>query len=130
MHQNFINYEIIVPTSSLYYGNIISSFYIYKNDRKALSFYTPAISQLGAHLVTVLPAVLVPACAVLIVGAVTAVACVVRRRQSVAIKSRDGVDMISANREETEAGLVDTYIAKLRGYAKCHHPVAIVFINM
>ena len=40
-----------------------------------------------------------------------------------AIKSRDGVDMISANREETEAGLVDTYIVKLRGYAKCHHPV-------
>ena len=64
-----------------------------------------------------------PACAVLIVGVVTAVACVVRR-QSVVVKSRDGVDMISANREETGAGLVDTYTVKLRGYAKCHHPVA------
>ena len=40
------------------------------------------------------------------------------------VKSRDGVDMISANREETGAGLMDTYIVKLRGYAKCHHPVA------
>ena len=79
---------------------------------------------------TVLPAVLVPACAVLIVGAVTAITCVMRRRQSVAIKSRDGVGMISANREKTEAGLRDTYIVKLRVYAKCHHPVAIVFINM
>ena len=66
----------------------------------------------------VLPAVFVPACAVLILGVVTAVACVVRR-QCVVVKSRDG-----ANREETEAGLVDTYIVKLRGYAKCHHPVA------
>ena len=57
---------------------------------------------------TVLPAVLVPACAVLIVGAAIAVVCVMRRRHSVAIKSKDGVDMISANKEETEAGLVDT----------------------
>ena len=58
---------------------------------------------------TVLPAVLVPACAVLIVCAVTAVVCVMRRRQGVAIKSRDGAN------KETEAGLVDTYIVKLRG---------------
>ena len=71
-----------------------------------------------------LPAVFVPACAVLILGVVTAVACVVRRRQSVVVKSRDGVDIISANRKETGAGLVDTCIVKLRGYAKCHHPVA------
>ena len=77
----------------------------------------------GANLVTVLPAVLVPACAVLIVGAVTAVACVMRRRQSVAIKSRDGIDMTSAPREEG-AGLRDTHIVKLRGYAKFNHPVA------
>ena len=73
---------------------------------------------------TVLPAVLVPACILLIVGAVIAVVCVMRRRQSVAVKSRDGVDMISANREETGEGLRDTYIVKLRGYAKFHHPVA------
>ena len=53
---------------------------------------------------TVLPAVLVPACAVLIVGAVTAVVCVMRRRQNVAVKSRDGVDMTSVNREEAGAG--------------------------
>ena len=78
----------------------------------------------GANLVTVLPAVLVPACAVLIVGAVTAVACVMRRRQSVAIKSRDGIDMTSANREKTGAGLRDTHIVNLRGYAKFNHPVA------
>ena len=57
---------------------------------------------------TVLPAVLVPACAVLIVGVAIAVVWVMRRRHSVAIKSKDGVDMISVNKEETEAGLVDT----------------------
>ena len=74
--------------------------------KHTVSIYTPAISQPGENLVTVLPAVLVPACAVLIVGAVTVVACVMRRRQSVVIKSRDGVDMISANREQT--GFVDT----------------------
>ena len=68
----------------------------------------------GANLVTVLPAVLVPACAVLIVGAVTAVACVMRRRQSVAIKSRDGIDMTSANRKETGAGLRDTHCQSKR----------------
>ena len=61
---------------------------------------------------TVLPAVLVPACAALIVGTVIAATCVMRRRISVAIKSRDEIDM---NREETEAGLVDTYIVKLWG---------------
>ena len=69
---------------------------------------------------TVLPAVLVPACAVLIVGAVVVVAFVMRRRKNVAVKSRDKADTISANREETRAGLVDTYIIKLRSYAKCH----------
>ena len=74
--------------------------------KHTVSIYTPAISQPGENLVTVLPAVLVPACAVLIVGAVTAVVCVMRRRH-VAIKSRDGVDMTSANREETAAGFVD-----------------------
>ena len=63
---------------------------------------------------TVVPAVLVPVCAVLIVGAAIAVVCVVRKRQSVAIKSRNGVDAISVNREETGAGLVDTCIVKLR----------------
>ena len=73
---------------------------------------------------TVLPAVLVPACAVLIVGAVVVVAFVMRRRKNVAVKSRDKADTISANREETRAGLVDTYIIKLRSYAKCHHLVA------
>ena len=73
---------------------------------------------------TVLPAVLVPACTLLIVGAVTAVVCVMRRRQSVAVKSRDGVDITSANREETGAGLRNTYIVKLRGYAKFPHPEA------
>ena len=76
-----------------------------------------------------LPAVLVPACAVLIVGAVVVVAFVMRRRKNVAVKSRDKADTISANREETRAGLVDTYIIKLRSDAKCHHPVAVL-INM
>ena len=75
---------------------------------------------------TVLPAVLVPACAVLIVGAVVVVAFVMRRRKNVAVKSRDKADTISANREETRAGLVDTYIIKLRSYAKCHHPVLVL----
>ena len=55
---------------------------------------------------TVLPAVLVPACAVLIVGAVVVVAFVMRRRKNVAVKSRDKADTISANREETKAGLM------------------------
>ena len=73
---------------------------------------------------TVLPAVLVPACAVLIVGAVVVVAFVMRKK-NVAVKSRDEADPISASREETRAGLVDTYIIKLRSYAKCHHPVGI-----
>ena len=73
-----------------------------------------------------LPAVLVPACAVLIVGAVVVVAFVMRRRKNVAVKSRDKAGMISANREETRAGLVDTYIIKLRSYAKCHHPVSVL----
>ena len=76
---------------------------------------------------TVLPAVLVPACAVLIVGAVIVVACVMRRRKNVAVKSRDKADTISANMEETRAGLVHTYIVKL-SYAKCQHPV-VVLIN-
>ena len=43
-----------------------------------------------------------------------------------AVKSRDKADTISANREETRAGLVDTYIIKLRSYAKCHHPVVVM----
>ena len=73
-----------------------------------------------------LPAVLVPACAVLIVGAVVVVAFVMMRRKNVAVKSRDKADTISANREETRAGLVDTYIIKLRSYAKCHHPVSVL----
>ena len=75
---------------------------------------------------TVLPAVLVPACAVLIVGAVVIVAFVMMRRKNVAVKSRDKADTISANREETRTGLVDTYIIKLRSYAKCHHPVSVL----
>ena len=89
---------------------------------KHFHFTAPAISQ--PNLMTVLPAVFVPACALLIVGAVTAVACVMMRRKSVAIKLRDKVDLTSANREETGAGLVDEYTVKLRGYAKCHHLVA------
>ena len=79
---------------------------------------------------TVLPAVLVPACTLLIVGAAIAVVCVMRRRQSVAIKSRDGVDMISVNREETEAGLVDTYIVKLRDKVSPSCYIQLVFVNM
>ena len=77
-------------------------------------FITHPISEPGANLMTVLPAVLVPACAVLIVGTIIDVTCVMRRK-SVAMKSRDEIDTISANREETEAGLVDTYIVKLWG---------------
>ena len=80
---------------------------------------------------TVLPAVLVPGCTLLIVGAVATVAYVIRRRQGVAIKSRDGVDMTSANREETGAGLVDTCIVKLRGYASATILLlTVVLINM
>ena len=64
---------------------------------------------------TVLPAVLVPACAVIIVGTVIAATCVMKKMICVAMKSRDGIDMVTANREETEAGSVDTYIVKLWG---------------
>ena len=64
---------------------------------------------------TVLPAVLVLACAVLIVGTVIAATCVMKKMINVAMKPWDGIDMVSANREETEAGLVDTYIVKLWG---------------
>ena len=116
VHQNSVTdakHKIIVTTISslLYCGN----FGVTSSDSKThcLNLHAPpAISQPGANLVTVLPAVLVPACTLLIVGAAIAVVCVMRRRQSVAIKSRDGVDMISVNREET-GGLVDTYIVKL-----------------
>ena len=92
------NHEIIVTRS----------FHFEFTSNDTLFHYTPpAIS----NLMTVLPSVLVPACAVIIVGTVIAATCVMRRK-SVAMKPRDGIDMVSANREETEAGLVDTYIVK------------------
>ena len=104
-------------SSLLYYGNILYSFIfgLTRMTVKHFHFTAPAISQPGANLMTVLPAILVPACALLIVGAVTAVACVMTRRKSVAIKLRDKVDLTSANREETGAGLVDACTVKLRG---------------
>ena len=96
------NHEIIVTRS----------FHFEFTSNDTLFHYTPpAILEPGANLMTVLPAVLVPACAVIIVGAVIAATCVMRRKR-VAMKPRDGIDMVSAIREETEAGLVDTYIVK------------------
>ena len=121
------NHEIIVTTNILVHrytmhGNILLFFnFGFKSVMDVKHFTPPATG----NLVTVLPAVLVPAFAVLIVGAVVVVAFVMRRK-NVAVKSRDKADMISANREETKTGLVDTYIIKLRSYAKCHHPVAVL----
>ena len=84
-----------------------SLFFHFAGNDTLFHYTPPAIS----NLMTVLPAVLVPACAVIIVATVIAATCVMRKK-SVAMKPRDGIDMISANREETEAGLVDLYIVK------------------
>ena len=70
-----------------------------------------------AGLMTVLLAILLPACAfcaALIVVAVVAGVCKRRRRRrkSVSIISRNGVEM---DREETRAGLVDYYFTKIKG---------------
>lgn len=63
----------------------------------------------------VLLGVFLPACAVLIVGAVVAVVCMRRRRRKGV--ARNEVEVNSIDREESSTGLVDNYIAKLKGLA-------------
>ena len=82
---------------------------------------------------TVLPAILVPACAVLVlllVGAVIAIVYGRRRRrrgrkmkkQSVAVRSIDRAKLSSTNTDEAGAGLVDKYIVQLK---RCIHSVVL-----
>lgn len=65
-------------------------------------------SEDDSHSLPILPAILVPACAVLLlltVGAAIAILYVRKRRQRVAVNSMNKVEMKSPNRVDTETGL-------------------------
>lgn len=67
-----------------------------------------------ADLMTVLLAVFLSAFSVLIFGGIVAVVFMRRRRRRKGV-ARNEVEMNSMDREKTRAGLVDYYIAKLKG---------------
>ena len=72
------------------------------------------------HSMPIVPAILVPACAVLLLLIASAAIAILyvrrRRKRSVAVNSMDKVEMKSTNRVETERGLVNK-----RAYVLCLH---------